>query len=875
MQNIQKIKLRGVRTHNLKNLNLDIEMNKITCIFGPSGSGKTSLAFHTLLTESKRRYINSLPTDMKFFWEIPHTVEVDSLYPVLPAWGLPQHNPVVDSRPVVLDVLGGHDKLQKIFFYFGNYYCPTHHVPFQSKRNTKALYEKLKKLKLKNVDDEIIHFFVTKAEYENRVRTGIKPLRALNSIEDGVIEFEDQANFYEVFRLKARDFFQEDNLNKKLFESEFPIDQNYLIYFQKNQKGVSFEAKLHYQCSHCDEVDDGKGDVADALSPLNALGACPDCQGHGMKLVYDRNKLVKAPTKSLREGAVNVLSFSHFNHLIPAMLKEAKKQGFDIDLPFEKLPKSIWDFLYKGSGAYEGLDELLAYLDSKKYKKTIRIYARGLQTEETCLTCSGARVSKRVGDLTIMIGGESIRFRDFLLSKIQVAKSTLEVIHIWAKDQPNFSKVRSALEDLKYLYEVAWDLGLGHLQNVRKVRSLSSSEYQRILLSKFLSYRGSQSLFVLDEPSLGLSLKTQKTLTNYLFELRDQGNTIVMVEHSEYLQSIADTVIEMGPKAGAFGGEIVYQGPFKKKNYPDFSYKKADVIKKDFLTIHGPVIRELKKEKIEILKNAVNWVNGESGVGKTSFIVELLANEMHRRIHGTKLYYSPYEFKKLEGEKSFKDVIVINGSVDKVSSRSTVGTYTELVGFLKKHFTSLEVSKNMNLKDGHFSSNSELGMCLECMGRGVKIVEMHFMEDVEFVCDECQGKKLKPFYANISDGNISVHEAYTLPISETMKYVRLTPKGKRIFDYLVTLKLDYLSLDRPLTSLSGGERQRLYLLSLLDTKIENTLIIFENLSSGLSPHELGPLSMLLHQLCGSHNTVVVIDQNDYFRSCAHYELTIT
>lgn len=874
MQKTQKIELRGVRTHNLKNLNLDIDMNKITCVYGPSGSGKTSLAFHTLLTESKRRYINSLPTDMKFFWEIPHTVDVDTLYPVMPAWGLPQHNPVIHSRPVALDILGGHDKIQKIFFYLGNYFCPNHQIPFESKRNSQTLYDSIKKLKLKNIDEEVIHFFVTKSDYENKVRTGIKPLRVLNSFEDGIIEFDESASYFEVFRLKAKDFFQEENLNKKLLESEFPIDQNYMVYFLKNQKGISFLARLHFQCPKCDEVDVGKGDIADALSPLNALGACPDCQGHGMKLLYDRNKLVKDPTKSLREGAVNVLSFSHFNHLIPAMLREAKKHGFDVDLPFEKLPKTIWNFLYEGSGAYEGLDELLSYLDSKKYKKTIRIYARGLQTEEVCGNCSGARVSKRVGDLTLMVGEKPILFRDFLLSKLEESKSLLLEIAKWAKEKENFSKVRTALEDLQYLYEVSCDLGLGHLQNVRKVRSLSSSEYQRILLSKFLSYRGSQSLFVLDEPSLGLSLNTQKILKKYLYDLRDQGNTIVMVEHSEFMKSIADQVIEMGPRAGAFGGEIIYQGKYKKTEFPEFKYKKTEITKKEFLTIYEPKIRELKKDKIELLKNAVNWVNGESGAGKSSLIVELLANEIHRKIRGTKLYYTPYEFKKIEGDKNFKDVIVINGSVDKVSSRSTVGTYTELVGFLKKHFTNLEISKNMNLKDGHFSPNSELGMCLECMGRGVKIVEMHFMEDVEFICDECQGKKIKPFYANISDGHISVHEAYTRPLSEVMKYVRLTPKGKRIYDYLVTLKLDYLSLDRPLTSLSGGERQRLYLLSLLDTKIENSLIIFENLSSGLSPYELGPLSMLLHQLCGSDNTVVVIDQNDYFKSCAHYHVEI-
>ncbi len=874
MQKNQKIELRGVRTHNLKNLNLDIEMNKITCIYGPSGSGKSSLAFHTLLTESKRRYINSLPTDMKFFWEIPHTVDVDSLYPVMPAWGLPQHNPVIHSRPVALDILGGHDKIQKIFFYLGNYYCPNHQIVFESKRNTSQIYEKIKKLKLKNHDEDIVHFFVTKLDYERKIRSGIMPNRVLNSFEDGITEYSEDASYFEVFRLKAKDFLDENNLNKKLLESEFPIDQNYVIYFLKNKKGISFEAKLHYQCPKCDEVDEGKGDIADALSPMNALGACPDCQGHGMKLIYDRNKLVKDPTKSLREGAVNVLSFSHFNHLIPAMLREAKKHGFDVDLAFEKLPKSIWNFLYKGSGSYEGLDELLAYLDSKKYKKTIRIYSRGLQTEETCESCMGSRVSKRVGDLTLMVGDHKILFRDFLLSKLADSKMSLAKISKWAIDQKNFSKIRTALEDLQFLYDVSCNLGLGHLQNVRKVRSLSSSEYQRILLSKFLSYRGSQSLFVLDEPSLGLSINTQKILKKYLEDLRDQGNTIVMVEHSEYMKSISDIVIEMGPNAGAFGGEIIYQGPYKKREFTNFEYKKFDFGKKEYLKIFKPQIRELKKEKIELLKNAVNWVNGESGVGKSSFIVEVLANEIHRKIHGTKLYYSPFSYEKIEGDNNIEEVIVINGSVDKVSSRSTVGTYTELVGFLKKHFTNLEVSKNMNLKDGHFSSNSELGMCLECMGRGVKVVEMHFMEDVEFVCDECQGKKIKPFYANISDGNITVHEAYTLPVSEVMKFVRLTPKGKRIFDYLTTLKLDYLSLDRPLTSLSGGERQRLYLLSLLDTKIENSLIIFENLSSGLSPIELGPLSMLLHQLCGSGNTVVVIDQNDYFESCAHNVITI-
>ena len=870
-----QIKLRGVRTHNLKNLNLDIQMNKITCVYGPSGSGKSSLAFHTLLTESKRRYINSLPTDMKFFWEIPHTVQVDLLYPVLPAWGLPQHNPVIHSRPVALDVLGGHDKLQKIFFYLGNYYCSQHQIPFLPVRNTVFLYEKIKKLKLKKLEDEVVHFFVTRSEYTATVKSGVLPTRSLESSEIGVVPFDEVHDYWEVFRLKIKDFEDPEILAKKIHDSGFSLEQRYFVYFLKNKVGVTFESKFIHQCPRCDEVDDGKSDIADALSPLNALGACSDCQGHGMKLIYDKNKLVKDPTKSLREGAVNVLSFSHFNHLIPAMLREAKKHGFDIDTPFEKLPKTIWNFLYKGSGSYEGLDELLAYLDSKKYKKTTRIYARGLQTEELCETCQGARVSKRVGDLAILVNKEKITFRDFLLSNLVDGHKKLQQILTIAKDNQYWSKVRTSMQELDYLYQVSTDLGLGHLSNVRKVRSLSSSEYQRILLSKFLSYRGSQSLFVLDEPSLGLSLKTQKILMKYLYDLRDQGNTIVMVEHSEFMKSIADEVIEMGPHAGTFGGEIIYQGPYKKMEVEKYTVKKFTPTKKEFLTIYEPEIRNIKKDQLTFQKNAITWVNGESGVGKSSLVVELLANEIHRQINGTKLFYSPYKFKKIEGNKDISDVIIINGSVDKVSSRSSVGTYTELGGFVKKHFTNLEISKSMNLKEGHFSSNSELGMCLACMGRGVKIVEMHFMEDVEFVCDECQGKKLKPFYANISDGNMTVFEAHTKPLTEVLSNIRLTPKGKRIFDYMQILKLDYLSLDRSLTSLSGGERQRLYLLTLLNSKIENGLIIFENLSSGLSIHELGPLSTLLHQLCGNQNTVVVIDQNPYFEKIAHYQLNIT
>lgn len=860
------IQIRGARTHNLKNVNVDIKMNKITCVAGPSGSGKSSLAFHTLLTESKRRFINSLPTDMKFFWEIPHVAQVDRIYPVLPAWGLPQHNPVINSRPVALDVLGGHERLQKIFMVLGSYVCPDHHVPFEKVSSFEEVFKKIKSLKNLSEDDAV-HAFVSASDYRRSVSADMNPAR---SMDKEVAVFKENDPWYELVRVKAKGL---SSLGEKL--KEFNLPQGVLIRFYVLGLKKNFEVQNQFElkCPHCShKAEQVKVEYVESLSPLNALGACSHCQGHGMLLEYDREKLVKDPSKTIREGAINFLLFSRFEHLFPTFLRECKKVGLDVDVPFEDLPESKWIFLYEGHGKYEGFNAYFEYLKSLRYKKNIRIYMRSMQREVLCNVCEGTRVSQKAGSLSIALNQEIVSYRDFL--KLNVRESLALLKKIKADQQKNIAheKLQNSFNKLERLYVVADDLGLGHLQNTRKVRSMSSSEYQRLLLSKYLSYEGSQSLFVLDEPSLGLSQKTQEKMVKYLRLLRDQGNTILMVEHSEYLKAEADEVIEMGPAAGARGGEILSQGKYKapKIILPTFQFKAPD--KKEFLEITDASIRQLERKKLLIQKNAINWVCGESGTGKTSFLVNILANEVHKQVYGTRLSYDDYHFKKLKGIENFQDVILVNSDLDKISSRSTVATYTDLGGFIRKYFASLEVSKKLGLKDGHFSSNSELGQCSSCEGRGVKIVEMQFMEDVEFVCEDCQGKKLKPYYANISDGKMTAFDAFNKPLSEVLPNIRLTPKGKRLWEYFKILKLDYLSLDRTLVSLSGGERQRLQLLSLLDKKVENTLIVFENLTSGLSHHEFAPLAELLHQLAGSQNTLVVIDQNPLFDLLAPHKV---
>lgn len=859
------IQIRGARTHNLKNINLDIPIGKITCFAGPSGSGKSSLAFHTLMTESKRRFINSLPTEMKFFWELSSSVNVDSISPVLPVWGLPQHNPMLNSRPVSLDVIGGHERLQRIFMVMGEYLCPKHHSPFEKVSSYEAEIKKISK-KI-NLEEDVAHVFCLKNEYLKHVSKELMPSR---SYQEEIRPFDSNDMWYELYRVKGPQLESSKNkFNEFNLSPEAPI----LIALNKSTKTFEFENKVIYKCPHCSEsVEKVKEENLETLSPLNALGACSYCEGHGANLVYDRDKLVKDPTKSLKEGAVNFLSFSHFLPLLPTFLREAKKAGFDVDVPFESLPDSIWTFLYEGAGKYEGFNSYFEYLKSLRYKKTIRIYSRSLQSEVECQYCEGTRINETAGKLSLIVDSEVITFKDFLKLNFDDSLNSLLIIKKNISQELVRQKINSTFSKLEKTYKIAIDLGLGHIQNTRKVKTLSTSEYQRILLSKYLTYEGSQSLFVLDEPSLGLSLKTQKQVMKYLEELKDQGNTILLVEHSEYLKSQSDHIVLMGPGAGELGGEIVYQGKYKPEHTKlNFSPLKKINIKK-FIEINDVKIRGIHKKNIKIAKSVINWVTGESGSGKSSVIIDVLANEVHKTISGKRLSFANYEVKSIKNANDFSDVIIINSSVDRISSRSTLGTFTDLGVYVRRYFANLPVSKSLGLKDGHFSSNSELGQCSSCEGRGVKTVEMHFMEDVEFVCEDCQGKKLKPFYADISDGQMTAYEAFKLPISIVLNRIKLTPKGLRIFEYFKILKLDYLNLDRSLSSLSGGERQRLQLISLLDKKTEGALIIFENLTSGLSHHELPPLADLLNGLAKYDNTIIVIDQNPLLEQMAQVKI---
>lgn len=863
------IKIRGARTHNLKNVDLDIPINKITCFCGASGAGKTSLAFHTLATESRRRFINSFATNVKFFWDIPHTVDVDHLSPVLPVWSLPQNNPVVGARPTVADLMGCHEDFEKIFFHAGRALCPAHLIPFEVLDQKEQVRKWLERES--NGEGDVIHLFLRREAYQQSYGNSMLPSRSLQESLQGhsLNSFQYEDDYWEVLRFK---YSKSKDINKALGKLE-DLKYDELLIFNKTQNITQkVEISNKALCPVCATEEEVAVVGPYHLSPYNAHGACSECQGHGMNLIYDRDKLLKHPEKSLSEGAVSFLNYKRFSYVFPDMLDEAQRIGIDINQPFNKIKsEKVWNFLMKGRGEFPGIDRLLKILESKKYKQGVRILIRSLQKEEICKKCNGSRLSEFAHQRSLNFKDEVLYFGDLLALNIEEAFGELEA---WDRDCDFIAPAKHALQRAMEKLKTAIDLGIGHLDLSRRVKTLSPSEYQRLLLNKYLSYQGSGSLFVLDEPALGLEKSIQAKLLEKLRNLRDQGNTVIIIEHSHYLQKHSDYLIEIGPMAGEKGGSITFNGPPSER---------PDDINKNLMQGFRPININLTTHKVQVEARGKNylfdmpdsgvvWVHGDSGSGKTSAIVQGLGNSLSQRNTQQSLTSTIWPTESLLLNKKYKKVILFSLEAIHFSSRSSVGTYLGISPYVRKHFTSLPSSKSMNLKDGHFSANSELGMCQTCQGKGVKTVELSFVEDVSFTCDECEGMKLRPLFANISDGKVTFHEMVNMPMRQVFEHIKMTPKLIHLRELMKVLKIDYLNIDRPLSSLSGGEKQRIRLLSELQLGVSESALFFENLSFGLSEREIvGPMELIL-ELAKKSNLVVILDQNSAFAKIANYSL---
>ncbi len=852
-EKFKNIEVRGARTHNLRNIDLDIPIGKITCLYGPSGSGKSSLAFHTILAESKRRYMNSLPNDVKFFWNMPTSADVDSITPVLPVWGLSQHNPILGSRPTLADSIGLAELVQRFYYDYSDLSCPEHKLSLVPVDSKEVILNYLKDKELLG-EDRVFHFYLDQHLYREKFNDDSFPNRSYSFDNEDVREFEIEDLYWEIFRLKEKGL---ESILKRIDELKLPTEK---VLFSVNGKKGLYNLPLEGGrcCPKCDYATTYTLGGPAELSPYNAAGACITCNGHGMNLEYDRKKVAKHQHLTIPEGAISILESSHFSHHYPAFEKEAKKLKISMTKAFVELPQEkVWKLLNEGSGSFPGLYSFYSYLDSKRYKRTVRIFSRKLKTEVLCPECEGVRVGQQVHSLMLENCSKGIIFKEIWKMTVENLRKYFESFK--SSKLENFNHRRKVILDL---LDTASSLGLGNIVLWKKAKTLSSSEYQRALLTKILSYEGSGSLFVLDEPSFDLTLQEQRSVFHCLEKIKEQGNTILLVEHSEYLRSLSDYIIEIGPGSGPLGGELLKAKSNRAKAFTLPRFSKKNIKPEAVLTIGSLEYEDLSYDPFFFKKADTTVIWGNSSSVKDFYFQKILTNTFHYSC-----YEEPFDdldcvkIKSVEGKIDFEGFYSFNSSVAKANSRSTVGTTVGLSAELRKHYANLSVSKEFGLEKGHFSSNSELGRCSTCEGKGVKEIEMSFLEDITLVCDDCQGMQLKPFLANISDGQFTAYEALNKPMSEVIPHLKLTPKFQKLWSLMELLNLGYLSLARPVSTLSGGERLRVKLLSQLTGNIENALLLFDNISSGLSTAEVVKLFDFIDSLKFQNNTVLIVDQN--------------
>ncbi|MBY0516173.1 MAG: hypothetical protein K2P81_04655 [Bacteriovoracaceae bacterium] len=856
------IKIRGARVHNLKNIDLDLPLGKLICFAGASGSGKTSLAFHTLLSESKRRFVNSFPNSMKFFSDRPAAVDVDVIFPVLPVFGLPQINPVLGSRSVASDIMRLTELLQGYYYQYSKELCPTHKTELIEVGLAEQLAEKTK---LNETD--IWHLLAEKDLARAVLGENFSPARSFNQKQKTVREFDEEDEIWEIIRFKRSTL---ASLNQKNADLILKIKGKPLLLWNESSKKLAkFEFKSNKQCPKCDFASVGIV-TTHSFTPHSALGACKNCKGYGANLVYDKNKLIDEDL-SVDEFGVGFLKFGPLDWWNKELIKLMKKKKWSTKVPIKELPKEFLKILMDGQGDWEGFEGVKTYLESKRYKPAVRVFIRKLQMEVLCEVCQGSRIDQKVINHRAKFGSHEYALQDFSKMSIEEFRNIVSKSMTNSKDHS-----QKLLKSIHGKLDLACSIGLDHLNLSRKTRSLSAGEYQRLLLLKYLSFEGTGALFVLDEPSLGLGLAEQKMLVTGLRQIIEQGNSVIIIDHSEYLQKQSDHLIVMGPGSGDAGGEILFHNStskyvFKKEKIE----KKPAVIQKksqDYIEVNQPSHYGLMWPSFKIPVGQLIWAHGASGTGKTTCLVRIGANSIYRKLTHQNLVDDPGLCKSIKGFKDINEVILVDSNLNRFTSRSTVGSLTELAPSVRKHFLKLPVAKSMGLKDGHLSSNSELGMCPRCEGRGHLVIEMQYLEDIILPCDDCKGKKIKPIYAELTDGYMTLHEALSRPIGEVLNRIDLTPKFKRTWEYLKILNLEYLSLDRPINTLSGGEKQRLYLLSCLLKNLEDSLVIFENLSFGLASSDLIRIGLFLRDLSQRNNTLIIIDSDPLFAQLADSQL---
>ncbi len=880
----EHILIKGAKLHNLKNIDVAIPRHKLTVITGLSGSGKSSLAFDTLYAEGQRRYVESLSSYARQFLGRLHKPNVDYIKGIAPAIAIEQKVNSTNPRSTVGTTTEIYDYLKLLFARVG-----------------KTISPKSNNVVKKDTTSDVINYIKT-----FNIGDKLLLLSPIHLEQGRTIENKLQALIHQGFsRIKIGDAVERIELIEN-FENSNPIslvvdriivkeNQNFYNRLADAVEMAFFEGKgrcileevngaKQREFSNTFELDGQKflEPNTHLFSFNNPYGACPKCEGYGDVIGIDKSLVIPNTSLSIYENAIFPWRGETMKYYRDLLVNNSHKFDFPIHKPYFELNLKQQELLWKGNSYFTGLNTFFEELESKAYKVQNRVMLSRFRGKTKCYTCKGKRLREEAN--YVKIGGASISdLVEMSLKDLKIFFNNLEL----SKKEEKTS--RRLLKEIQNRLDFLENVGLDYLTLNRKSNSLSGGESQRINLATSLGSSLVGSMYILDEPSIGLHSKDTERLINVLHGLRDLGNTVIVVEHDEAIMEAADYIIDIGPEAGTFGGEVMANGSYKlilKSDTLTAKYLrgvyKIEVPNKRrssdyYLTIKGAREHNLKNIDVKIPLNMLTVITGVSGSGKSTLIKNIFYPALVKLMGG----YGDKEGEYTSIEGNFSNVKFIE-FVDQNpigrSSRSNPVTYIKAYDDIRALFSKQKLSLLRNYQPKHFSFNVDGGRCDTCKGEGSVTIEMQFMADVQLECDDCNGKRFKKQILEVNFNNKTIDDVLNMTIDDAILFFD-THKIYKIKNKLKPLQevgLGYVTLGQSSSTLSGGEAQRIKLASFIakGSKSETGLFIFDEPTTGLHFHDIKKLLKSFNALIENGHSIVVVEHNLELIKCADHVIDL-
>lgn len=905
------ISIRGARVHNLKNVHLDIPKNAFVVITGLSGSGKSSLAFDTIYAEGQRRYMESLSSYARQFLEVKEKPDVDEIIGLSPTIAIDQKSTSHNPRSTVGTVTEIYDYLRVLFARAGQPHCPNCHQPVEE-QHTEQMVQTIERL-AKDQDIILLSPVVKEQKGEhNHVLKAAKQSGCTQVRFDGF--FMDVEEALQMRKLKQKPHTIEIQIanisQKKIPDSHHLRDLVKKALEYGNGFFVVVSDKTGDECVlseqfHCPVCKISLPPLEPRLFSFNTpQGACPECMGLGIKLVLDPELLIPNQRLTFAQGAIRPWTRIAGNQTTPMKLLEAvgKKYHFSLNIPVEKISEDKKQIIFYGtqdqtylvSGQQMVFPGILAPLE-QKYRETDSDYVRqeleGYMRTQICPSCQGKRLrpellavtiaQKSIADLVQLSVEDlqnffySLQQKKFILSEKIPLSACITPFSEQQQEKTRASVLERVAKEILKRTENLCQVGLGYMSLDRTTMSLSGGEAQRVRLATQLGSGLSGVIYILDEPSIGLHPRDNEALIQTMQQLRDLGNTVLVVEHDRRIIEKADYIIDVGPGAGVYGGEIIAKGTLKelKKQKESLtadylSGKKTIPFPKHYrkgngknLTVVGAQAFHLKNIDVSFPLGVLVCVTGVSGSGKSTLVLDVLGKALSKKFYRSKVI--PGEHKTIKGIENIDKVVAVDQSPIGRTPRSNPATYTGVFTAIRDVFAELAEAKMRNFDAGKFSFNVKGGgRCEVCAGDGLRRIEMQFMPDVYVTCSECQGTRYHQETLEIHYKGKNIAHVLEMTIEEARRFFSDKPCIYEKLNILYEVGLGYLTLGQPATTLSGGEAQRVKLATELARRATGkTLYILDEPTTGLHFEDIKRLLVVLHRLVDKGNTVLVIEHN--------------